>query len=202
MKLRKEVCLLILGTYVLSGCGGGSMIPPSPNVSFSTTSLNFSDQAIDNTTNPQSVTLTNSGTATVSITNIVASASFAQTNTCGQPLVPGASCVINVTFTPSTTGSVGGMLSVTDNAPGSPQQVALSGAVAPGTLTGVCWGTEVVQSHCSAHGAPVSTCQVGEQAMTPKFDDGCAEGALVDISRQCSFNYGGGTVHGYCMVRL
>ena len=43
-------------------------------------------------------------------------------------LASGASCTINVTFTPSTTGSVTGTLSITDNAAGSPQAVSLSGA--------------------------------------------------------------------------
>src|SRR5207248_11560613 len=39
----------------------------------------------------------------------------------------GANCSINVTFTPTALGARTGTLSVTDNAGGSPQTVALSG---------------------------------------------------------------------------
>src|SRR5207248_1749825 len=42
-------------------------------------------------------------------------------------LAAGANCSINVTFTPTTSGARTGTLSVTDNAGGSPQTVALSG---------------------------------------------------------------------------
>jgi len=43
-------------------------------------------------------------------------------------IASGASCTINVTLTPSATGSVTLMLSITDNTAGSPQAVSLSGA--------------------------------------------------------------------------
>jgi hypothetical protein len=80
------------------------------------------------------VTLTNSGTAALSISSIAITGTnasdFAQTNTCPSglaTLAAGASCTISVTFTPSAAGGRTAALSVTDNASGSPQSVALSG---------------------------------------------------------------------------
>ncbi len=53
----------------------------------------------------QVVTLSNSGNASLSITSILASAQFAQTNTCGSSVAAGANCTISVTFTPTASGS-------------------------------------------------------------------------------------------------
>ena len=78
------------------------------------------------------VTITNTGTAVLTITGISTSGDFLQTNTCAAPplnnlLSPGQSCMASVTFAPSASGARSGALSITDNATGSPQTVALSG---------------------------------------------------------------------------
>jgi Protein of unknown function (DUF1573)/Abnormal spindle-like microcephaly-assoc'd, ASPM-SPD-2-Hydin len=52
---------------------------------------------------------------------------FAQTNTCGASLTPGASCGFTVTFSPSTSGARSAQISITDNAFDSPQSVPLTG---------------------------------------------------------------------------
>ena len=53
---------------------------------------------------------------------------FAQTNSCGSSVAPGAACTIGVTFTPSASGARTATLSVTDNANGEGRQtVSLSG---------------------------------------------------------------------------
>jgi hypothetical protein len=107
----------------LSGIG----LTSGANATLSPTSLNFSSQSVGTASSPLSVTLSNYGTATLNIESIAATADFGETDTCGASLASGASCPINVTFTPGATGSVTGTLSVTDNALGSPQTVSLSG---------------------------------------------------------------------------
>jgi uncharacterized repeat protein (TIGR03803 family) len=118
----------------LSGTGVAS---GAPGVKLSPTSLNFGNVAVKETSAAKSVTLTNSGTATLDITEITASAGFAiSTKTCGSALAAGKSCKISVTFTPKALGAASGTLTFTDNASSSPQTVALSGTgVAPVTLT-------------------------------------------------------------------
>src|SRR5207249_1967870 len=102
----------------------------------SPTSLTFSSQNVGATSAPQAVTLSNSGSAPLSISSIAItgadSGDFAQTNNCNSSLAAGAQCTINVTFRPAATGTRTGTLTVTDNASGSPQTASLTGTgVAP-----------------------------------------------------------------------
>ena len=105
----------------------------APIVSFSQTSLSFGNQNVGTPSSTQQVTLSNTGTAPLTISSIATTqSSFSQTNSCGTGLAAGASCPINVTFTPSSLGPVSASLTVTDNASGSPHTVTLSGTgVAP-----------------------------------------------------------------------
>lgn len=119
--------------------GGGTssaltftVTPAVPAASLSQSSLSFGSIAQGNSSSAQSVTLTNSGTAALSITSIAASANFSETNNCGSNLAVGASCQVSVIFAPASAGAVAGSLTITDSAPGSPQTVNLSGTgVAP-----------------------------------------------------------------------
>jgi chitodextrinase len=108
--------------------GGNSM----PEVKLSASSLNFAGVETGTTSVAQAVTLSNVGTAPLSITGIgIAGANagdFAQSNNCGTTLAPGALCTINVTFTPTTTGARISSLAINDNVTGSPQTIALSGS--------------------------------------------------------------------------
>ena len=108
-------------TVSLTGVG------TQPVVSLSPTSLNFASVPVGTTSAAQTVTLTNTGNATLNITSITPSASYGETNTCGSSVLAGGNCAISVTFTPSGSGTITGTLSVTDNAPGSPQTVSLTG---------------------------------------------------------------------------
>jgi len=58
---------------------------------------------------------------------------FGQTNNCGASVAAGGSCTINVTFTPTATGSRSATLTVTDNASNSPQTAGVSGTGAAPT---------------------------------------------------------------------
>jgi hypothetical protein len=110
-------------TLSLNGEGGES----GANATLSATSLAFGSRTLDTTSPAQSVTLSNYGTTPLSVTGITASTNFGQTNMCNSSLASGASCTVNVTFSPSQTGDLTGTLSVADNAADSPQTVSLSG---------------------------------------------------------------------------
>jgi acid phosphatase len=85
-------------------------------VTLNPASLTFGSQLVGTTSSPQAVTLTNNQTTSVTSINIGASGDFAQTNNCGTSLAANSSCTINVTFTPSATGTRSGTLTVTDSA--------------------------------------------------------------------------------------
>ncbi len=91
-------------------------------------SLTFAPQLAGTTSAPQTVTVTNNSEATVAIQSISVSAgSFAESNTCGTSLGANSNCKVNVTFSPQCAGPCHCMLSIFDNAAGSPQTVPLSG---------------------------------------------------------------------------
>ena len=103
----------------------------APTVSLSPSSVAFGNQSVGTTSAAQTVTLTNTGNATLTITSVTVTGTnatdFAQTNTCGSSVAAGGNCTISVTFTPSASGSRAASLTITDNASGSPQSVSLSG---------------------------------------------------------------------------
>ena len=101
-----------------------------PTVTVSPTSLTWGTFALGATGAAKSVTLTNTGSVTLSISNISTSGDFAlatSTKPCGSMLAAGKNCTIKVTFTPTQVGPRTGTLTITDNSPSSPQTVALSG---------------------------------------------------------------------------
>ncbi len=115
-----------------------AVAPAAPIVSLSPTSLTFGAQASGTASAAQTVTLSNTGSAALSITgtgiNITGAnaTDFSQTNPCGASVAAGGNCVISVTFTPSlSAGSETATLNVNDTAGGSPQQVQLSGIALP-----------------------------------------------------------------------
>lgn len=109
--------------FSLTGIGIGQ----GPAVSLSPTSLTFPTTLVRSSSAPQNVTLTNIGNQTLQITSITTSGDFSQTNTCGSSVVAGANCTISVTFKPSKTSTQTAAITITDNAPGSPQTATLTG---------------------------------------------------------------------------
>lgn len=90
-------------------------------------SSTFAAQDVGTTSAAQTITLSNSGTASFSVSGISTTGDFTQTNTCPASLAPGASCAIQVRFAPTGVGTRTGTLRVTDTAPGSPHVANLSG---------------------------------------------------------------------------
>jgi hypothetical protein len=100
----------------------------APAVAMSPQALTFADQSTGFTSDAQTLTLTNSGSAPLTIASVVAHGDFAQANTCGTSVAAGgATCTISVTFTPTDIGDRTGDVTITDNAPGSPHVIALAG---------------------------------------------------------------------------
>lgn len=92
-----------------------------PVAALSASSLTFDDQTVGTVSASQTVTLTNTGSATLSISGMAVTGDFQETNTCGQSVAPLASCTLTVSFKPKTQGTLSGTLTIADNAGGSPQ---------------------------------------------------------------------------------
>jgi len=103
-----------------------------PVASFSPSSLSFGTQTAG-TSVTKTVTLTNPGATTLSITGMTVTGTGAAeftltpTSTCGSSLTAGGNCTISVTFKPVAKVSYSATLNVTDNARSGTQTVPLSG---------------------------------------------------------------------------
>jgi hypothetical protein len=119
LSLGGLVAVPLTGTGTVSG----------PALAAGPTGLDFGSLTTGATSAPQTVTLSNPGTATTTLSGITStSAEFAvQSNTCGSSLAAGASCTVGVSFAPSAAGARTGSLTVASSAPGSPLAVGLVG---------------------------------------------------------------------------
>ena len=116
----------VTNSFTLTVAAGG------PAVSLSPTGLTFQAQLVGTTSSSQSVTLTNTGNGTLTFTAIAVSGPYAiatSGTTCStsSPVAAAGTCAVAVTFTPTAAGTASGSLSFSDNAPGSPQTITLSG---------------------------------------------------------------------------
>lgn len=112
-------------TVALSGTGTAISLTGAP--------VNFGNQLKNTTSATKNVTVKNNGSTAILMGTITLNETtdFAiASNTCpasGQNLAAKASCVIGLTFTPTTTGPKKGAVIINDNDPTSPQIIGLSG---------------------------------------------------------------------------
>ena len=113
-------------TVVLSG---NAVTGSAPVAYLSSTTLTFGGQPDNTTSSAQVLTLTNTGNASLQITNTSSLGSFTVgTNTCTGSLAAGASCTVQITSAPTAPGPTSGSFTVTDNASGSPHVATLVGS--------------------------------------------------------------------------
>ena len=161
-------------------------------------SLMFGTTQLVGTISPvQPVLLVNYGTLTLSITSISTNGDFIQSHTCGSSLGAGSSCTIYVAFKPSQGGARTGILSVTDDAPGSPQTVSLTGMgtvveLAPTSLSFGCYFAchLILGCHCYCSGSKTTTLtNVGRAALN--ITDVMISGPF-SLGNACPANLGAG----------
>jgi len=147
----------------------------SPGVLFNLPHLNFSSGG----SGPQFVGVLNSGESGLTITNISVTGPDAadfpitgQAACVGPTITPGlkAQCSFEISFSPTMVGPESAAVAVTDNAPGSPQVLELSGAGGAGPLAAVSpltvnFGSQP-ENTASPSPAVVYLQNIGSQAMT------------------------------------
>jgi len=111
-----------------------------PAISLSPTTLTFNDQAVATASAPQTITVTNTGAAPLTITRAEAitdnvpptTHDFSETDTCTTAPIPiNSTCSIQVRFQPTATSSRTGVLTVYGNVTGGQVTAALSGTGTP-----------------------------------------------------------------------
>jgi uncharacterized delta-60 repeat protein len=151
-----------LARYVGGAAGGGT-----PAVSLSAATLNFKKVLIGRTSSAQTITLTNSGNATLNISGISANLDYhISTKTCGATLAAGANCAVSVTFTPTAKGARNGTLTFNDNAPNSPQTVALSGTGQSISLSPAALNFGIIRVGVTSASQSITVSNVGPSTVT------------------------------------
>jgi subtilase family serine protease len=177
----------------------------SPAVSLSPTSLTWTKVVVGQTGSAKTVTVSNTGGGTLNISSIAVSGNFALVaappkTACGSTLAAGASCIVKVSFTPTQGGTVTGSLSFTDNAPGSPQKVSLSGTGVALVLstTGLNFGTVAVGSSSASFPVTITNESSSSVTLTGITITG-AKADFVITNNTCGSSIAGG---GNCSVSV
>jgi hypothetical protein len=136
---RYRAVLLLALTCLLAGIAPPGRLAAhpvfadgSPALSFSTTALDFGEQAVGTSSVTRTITLTNTGAAPLIFISIFISGgdsgSFSEADTClYQALAPGNNCTVQVGFAPTAPGNHASTLVLQDNALNSAQSLSLTG---------------------------------------------------------------------------
>ena len=108
---------------------------PDPVAAVTPASLVFPTQPIKTSGTAHTVTLNNTGNAPLNVSAIQITGDFAQVGNCQSALPANSSCTINVTFTPTASGTRSGTITIADNSQGSPQVVDLGGVGSDFSIT-------------------------------------------------------------------
>jgi len=172
---QKSDIAIDLSPSLNSSPGGVFMLlnttPPTPGGTLTPSAVNFGSQAAGTDSAPVPVTLKNTGSGVLTVTNVAIggtnAAEFKQTNNCTtvQPL---GTCTINVTFAPAAPGKASATLKVTDNTVNGAQMAALSGAgTGPGATFSPSSVTFAPQSvGTSSAATPVNLTNMGTVTLT------------------------------------
>ena len=122
------------GLPVAFSVDAGAIQPAvGPVATFTPTDLSLGSIPVGTPSAAQSILLSSTGDQALSVNGIsvagINAGEFSESDDCGVPTVlqPKHSCMIFIIFNPAGSGTRQAHLSVVDNAPGSPQSVALSG---------------------------------------------------------------------------
>lgn len=107
----------------------GSAVAATYTLGISPTSLNFGNVTTGASSPAQTVTITNTGNSSVTISSITVSGAGYSLSGGGAPvtLAPSQKLTLSVTFDPTATGTVNRSISIASNATGSPATITLSG---------------------------------------------------------------------------
>lgn len=181
----------------------------SPAASVSPATLSFTSTNVGATSAAQTVTLSNTGTAALSLSTIaVSNASFAVSGgTCaaGGSVAAGGSCTATVVFRPSAAGSVSATLTFTHNASPTTSTVTLSGtgvalapvaSVSPASLS----FTQLINTTSTAQTVSITNTGTAPLVISGTSFSGtnaaefavasggsCANGASVAINASCTY---------------
>ena len=193
------------GTFPVQLTGLGS------NITLSSQALLFGAQVLNTTSSALGISILNTSTAPMTISNIAVTGSnaadFTQTNNCPSNLVGGGVCNINVRFRPAAVGTRLATMSIFDSAAGSPQAVPLSGTGLNGPAASlspapVNFGTVSRGSTSSARTITVSSTGGATLAISSISLSGGNSSEFIITSNNCPIGGAGLVAGGSCTVNV
>ncbi|MGB2622837.1 MAG: aryl-sulfate sulfotransferase [Candidatus Acidiferrum sp.] len=131
-------CVSSLLLFIV-GCSNNPAVSPTPAVTAAPNPLTFAAISQGASSAPTPVVITNSGTGSLSISSVAFGganvADFTNSSACSGSLSSMGTCSITVTFAPLASGPLSETITLTDNAPGSPQVITVNGTANPIAIT-------------------------------------------------------------------
>ncbi len=113
-------------TVMIAGTGA------APQIALSSNAFVFGSQPVGSTSTANTMTISNIGSAPLNVLSVALAganaADFSMTTSCGSAVPAGASCSVSISFSPNGLGLRTASFTITDNASGSIQTVAVTGA--------------------------------------------------------------------------
>ena len=100
---------------------------PQTTMTLEPAALTFGGQEVQTSSSAQSVTVANTGSVNLNVSGVAVTGDFLETDNCSGSLSTNSTCQIQVTFSPSISGTRTGILTVSGNVAGGQQSIDLSG---------------------------------------------------------------------------
>jgi Abnormal spindle-like microcephaly-assoc'd, ASPM-SPD-2-Hydin len=154
-----SICNITLSSSTPVAASPSPLVANVSSLSFGSTGLASSAQ--------QTVKLTNTGSSSVTISGVsVSGAGFtASGGVSGLIVSPGQSTSVHATFSPFTTGSYAGKLTITSNAKNSPVSIALSGTGVAASTHSVALSWNSSSSSVAGYNVYVSSSSAGPYSL-------------------------------------
>jgi hypothetical protein len=139
-----------------------------PDVDISPVMFDFGDTPVGQTSEQKDFLIKNTGEGSLDISTITVNSDFVQSNECPSTLSEEQTCVVETEFIPEAAGNFSGILSIFDNAEGSPHKATLIGR---GTVSDITLLPASVNFGNQTAGRPSLTQQIrllnsGNEALT------------------------------------
>jgi hypothetical protein len=109
-----------------------AILPVAPAIAINPSTVTYSAQQVGTASAPVTITVTNTGNASLSVSSVTTTGDFNQSNTCTSAAIPqGGTCTVQVSFLPTAIGTRSGVLTVYGNVAGGQATAQLSGIGTP-----------------------------------------------------------------------
>jgi hypothetical protein len=175
----------------------------APAIQLTPSAITFGDQSVGSSSALETVTVTNTGTASGTVSTVTKAGTnpgdFTLTDGCSGHVLAanGGSCALGVRFVPQAGGARSAVVNVNDNAPGSPHTLALSGNAVSANVTvsptSLVFASQAVSTSSAAQTITVTSAGPGNLVVSSVTVVGTNPGDFPTTSTCVGATFGPGT---------